>query len=57
MNIVECEKRLKAYSLAEGFNVVKSDGGTKTTPGAFRARIPSQRLRMMITGSNLTIKY
>ena len=33
MNIAECEKRLKAYSLAEGFDVVKNGGGTKKSPG------------------------
>ena len=33
MNIVEYEKRLKAYSLTEGFDVVKNGGGTKQTSG------------------------
>ena len=32
MNIIEYEKRLKAYSLTEGFNIVKNGGGTKKTP-------------------------
>ena len=31
-NILECEKRLIGYSLAEGFDVVRNGGGTTAIP-------------------------
>ena len=33
-NIIEAERRLRVFSLAEGFNIVRTVGGTKRVPGS-----------------------
>ena len=33
-SLLEAERRLRGFSLAEGFDVVKNGGGTKAVPGA-----------------------
>jgi hypothetical protein len=40
----ECDSRLRGYALAEGFDVVKHGGGTKSTP--------SKRFKCIFHGSN-----
>ena len=39
MNVLEREKRLMAYSFAEGFDVFTNGGGSKKMPGVIRSRI------------------
>ena len=58
--ISACERRLRDYGLAEGFDVVQTEGGTRGHPGArwqcghhgVEARVPNSRFSSFL-GSKL----